>query len=206
MLDKVVVFGQNSIKFNMDLKIYVDPFRLNDRSNDADIIFITHDHYDHFSLEDIEKVIKDDTVLVVPRCMENIVNNFKNVLLVDYGSHEVKGIEFDVIPAYNIDKKFHPKDKKYVGYILKLDDHRYYIAGDTDDTLEAEEIKCDVAFLPIGGTFTMNPEEACQLAKKINPQIVVPVHYGSIVGTSADGEHFKVLMDKTNIECVLMIK
>ena len=206
MLDKVIVFGQNSIKFDMDKKIYVDPLQIKENYNDADIIFITHDHYDHFSKEDISKVIKDDTIVVVPKCMEELVSSFKNVKLVDFGNYEVLGISFMTVPAYNINKKFHPKEKKYVGYVLNLNNVLYYISGDTDNVPEIRNISCDVAFLPIGGTFTMDYKEAFELVKEINPKIVVPVHYGSIVGEKKDGINFKKLVDTTKITCSLLIK
>ena len=206
MLDKVIVFGQNSIKFDMDKKIYVDPFQIKENYNDADIIFITHDHYDHFSKEDISKVIKDDTIVVVPKCMEELVSSFKNVKLVDFGNYEVLGVSFMTVPAYNLNKKFHPKEKKYVGYVLNLNNVLYYISGDTDNIPEIRNINCDVAFLPIGGTFTMDYKEAFELVKELNPKIVVPVHYGSIVGEKEDGINFKKLVDTTKITCSLLIK
>lgn len=206
MLDKVIVFGQNSIKFDMDKKIYVDPLQIKENYNDADIIFITHDHYDHFSKEDISKVIKDDTIVVAPKCMEELVSSFKRLKLVDFGNYEVLGISFMTVPAYNLNKKFHPKEKNYVGYVLNLNNVLYYISGDTDNIPEIRNINCDVAFLPIGGTFTMDYKEAFELVKEINPKIVVPVHYGSIVGEKEDGINFKELVDTTKIICSLLIK
>ena len=207
MLDNVIVFGQNSIKFDTDKKIYIDPFQIKDNYNDADIIFITHDHYDHFSPNDIEKVIKDNTVIVVPKCMNNLVSNYKNVLSVDINnSYEVLGVKFSTVPSYNIEKKFHPKDKKYVGYILNIDNYKYYIAGDTDNISDIKNISCDVAFLPIGGTFTMDYNEAFELVASMRPKIVVPVHYGSIVGNIEDGIKFQHLVENIGIECHVFIK
>ena len=206
MLENVIVFGQNAIKFDMDKKIYIDPFKLNENYNDADVIFITHDHFDHFSKEDISKVIKDDTVLVVPTCMKDIVNDYQNVVLVDIGEYEVLGIKFSTVPAYNINKDFHPKEKAYVGYILSLNNHKYYVAGDTDNVPEIRNVDCDVAFLPIGGTFTMDYEEAYGLVTSINPKVVVPVHYGAVVGSSEDGIKFMELVNQTDIDCFLLIK
>lgn len=207
MIDKIEVFKQSSIKFNFDKKIYADPLEIDKYYNDADLIFITHDHYDHFSKEDIDKVIKDDTIIIAPMCMENLLKNFKNVFLVDVSQkYEVNDVVFETVPSYNIDKKFHPKDKKYVGYIITLNGNRYYIAGDTDNVLEIRNVKCDVCFVPIGGTFTMNYKEAYELVMIIKPKIVVPIHYGSIVGKKEDGESFKKLFINTDIECILLLK
>lgn len=207
MLDDVIVFGQNSIKFTKNKKIYVDPFRIDKNYNDADIIFITHDHYDHFSKEDILKVMKNNTVIVAPQMMRSELAEFKNVFLVDVDKeYDLLGISFRSTKAYNNDKKFHPKEKGYVGYIVNLNGLKYYIAGDTDNLPELENIKCDVAFLPIGGTFTMDYLEASELTKKINPKVVVPVHYGSIVGSLDDGKKFQETLIGSGIECQIMLK
>ena len=109
------------------------------------------------------------------------------------------------IPAYNTNKNFHPKDNKWVGYIINLDNTTYYIAGDTDKTPENKQVKCDVAFVPIGGTYTMNTFEAAELVNEIKPKVVVPIHYGLIVGTKEDAINFKNLIDK-DIECNILMK
>ncbi len=207
MLDNVIVFGQNSIKFDMDKKIYIDPFKLKDAYNDADFIFITHDHYDHFSLEDINKVIKDDTILIVPSSMRDKVSKYKHVYLVKPDeTYEIAGLNFETVCSYNIDKPFHPKSKGYVGYIIILNNIRYYISGDTDNIEEIRDVKCDVCFIPIGGTFTMDYNEAYDLAISINPKVVVPVHYGLIVGSMEDGLKFKDKFNNSKIDCRLLKK
>ncbi len=207
MLDCVTVFGQNSIKFTIDKKIYIDPLQIDKDYHDADIIFITHDHYDHFSLDDIERVRQKDTILIAPKCMKDLLGSFSNVMLVEVGEkYRVLDIDFETVPSYNIDKPFHPKEKGYVGYILNLDGKRYYIAGDTDDIAEIRNISCDVCFIPIGGKFTMDWQEAVLLVEKIRPRVAVPVHYGSIVGSMEDGINFQKELESTDVQCVLMIK
>ena len=117
--------------------------------------------------------------------------------------YEIDEIKFSTVRAYNINKNFHLKESNWVGYILKLNNFKYYIAGDTDITEENKKINCDVAFIPIGGTYTMDYLEAAQLTNIIKPKVVVPIHYGSIVGNSLDCEKFKHLVNK-DIECRVM--
>ena len=105
--------------------------------------------------------------------------------------YTVKGIKFKTIPAYNVNKQFHPRANEWIGYELNIEGVIYYIAGDTDITEENQKVKCDVAFVPVGGTFTMDYREAAELINKIKPKIAVPTHYGSIVGDKSDGVNFQ---------------
>ena len=113
-------------------------------------------------------------------------------------------LDFKTVPAYNVNKNFHPKEKNWIGYILRLKDVSYYIAGDTDITEENRKVKCDVAFVPVGGTYTMTAKEAADLVNEINPKIAVPIHYGLIVGTKEDADIFKENLNG-NIKCEIMI-
>lgn len=210
MLDNIEVLCHSSIKFNKELVIYIDPFKINDNFHDADIIFITHDHYDHYSEEDINKILKDNTNIVIPSDLEEkaLAFGFKkeNILVAKPNeNYIVKGIPFKTIPAYNINKKFHPKSNDWLGYNITIDNLTYYIAGDADITNENKQIKCDVAFVPIGGTFTMTYNEAAELVNQIKPKIAVPTHYGLIVGAKEDGLKFAKLINK-EIECQIFIK
>ena len=117
----------------------------------------------------------------------------------------VQGIKFETIPAYNTNKTFHPKENGWVGYIITLDDIRYYIAGDTDITEENRKVKCDVAFVPVGGTYTMNYSEAAELVNIIKPKIAVPIHYGSVVGTKQDATTFTKLLH-SSIKGIILMK
>ena len=205
MLDNIEINCHSSIKINKGNIIYIDPFKIEKEEHDADIIFITHDHYDHYSLEDVEKVIKEDTIIVAPKTVKAL-SKMKNVILIGPNDTcEVKGIMIETIPSYNINKKFHPRTNEWVGYIIEIDEVRYYIAGDTDITPENKQVKCDVAFIPCGGTYTMNYEEAAELTNIIKPKIVVPTHYGNIVGNKNDGLKFKELLN-SEIKCEILIK
>ncbi len=209
MLENVKVLCHSSIKIINEKVIYFDPFRINKNYNDADIIMITHNHYDHYSEEDINKVRKNDTVVVIPEdLLDSVLKlNFakENILTVQPNkTYTLNGIKIETIPAYNINKKFHPKENNWVGYLLEIDNIRYYIAGDTDMTEENSKIQCDIAFVPIGGTYTMNYKEASKLINHIKPKVVIPTHYGEIVGTKKDALEFSKLIDK-DIKCELLI-
>ena len=178
--DNVKVFGQNSIRINSSKIIYIDPLYIDQNYNDADFIFITHDHYDHFSPNDISKIIKKDTIIVMPEKMKmsvsqlNIdINNIKYVI--PNQIYHFETISFETVPSYNENKAFHPKSNNWVGYIFNLD-KKYYVAGDTDNIPEIRHIDCDVAFVPIGGTYTMTYREAAELINTMRPKLVVPVH------------------------------
>ena len=194
MLDNVKVFCQSAIKINSNKIIYFDPYLIKDKYNDADVIFITHDHYDHFDLESINNIIKKDTIVVVPNTMVEKVSNLLEeyeILGVDPdNNYKIFDIEFNTIRAYNNNKKFHPKENNWLGYVIYLDNKSYYIMGDTDDTIDARRVKCDYLFIPIGGTYTMNYLEASDLTNYIKPKMVVPIHYKTVVGSDSDYEEF----------------
>ena len=200
MLDNIEVFIQNSIRIRSDNgTIYVDPFRMKEEPHDADYVLITHSHYNHFSIEDIRKVVGKKTLLVVPEKMEDDAGELrpdvKDIVTVKPGIYkEINGLELETVPAYNTIKPFHPKRAEWVGYILRLDGKRIYIAGDTGATKEARQVKCDIALLPIGGTFTMDAKKAADLTNLIRPEYAIPVHYGSSVGKKSDGQTFASLV------------
>ena len=205
MLDKIEVLIHSSIKFNKGLIIYFDPYKIDRDYHDADIIFITHDHYDHYSPLDIKKLIKDDTIIVAPQDIGEKLSTNNIIGVVPNKNYEVLNIKFKTIPAYNVNKNFHPKENNWVGYLLEYNNIKYYIAGDTDITKENQDIVCDVAFVPIGGVYTMDYQEAAKLINKIKPRIAVPIHYGLIVGNKDDGIKFSKLLNN-NIECKIFIK
>ena len=210
MLESIEVLCHSCIKFNKGEVIYFDPFKIEKNYNDADVIFITHDHYDHYSEEDIDKVVKKGTIIVAPedlltKLLKKGFERDNMVLVTPNQKYTVKGIEFQTIPAYNVNKQFHPKANEWVGYVLKIEGVTYYIAGDTDITEENKKVKCDVAFVPVGGTFTMDYKEAAELINEIKPKIAVPTHYGSIVGEKSDGVSFSKLVSP-EIEVEVLMK
>ena len=210
MLENFKVICHSCIKYEGEKIIYIDPFKIKEEYKDAEIIFITHSHYDHFSVEDINKIKKENTIIIITKDLEEKAINLgfkkENVIIVEPNKeYEIEDIKIKTVPAYNINKKFHPKENNWVGYIIYINGVSYYISGDTDITEENKNVKCDVAFVPIGGTFTMDFKEAASLINEIKPKIVVPIHYGEIVGTKQDAIEFEKLIDK-NIECRILIK
>lgn len=175
------------------LTVYIDPWDVPGEPEPADVIFITHAHSDHFSPDDLGRLAKKDTVIVAPRDVAADLSG--NVVAVAPGDvAEGAGVKAQVVPAYNIVEErleAHPKGNGWVGYILELGGTSYYHAGDTDHLPELEDVQASVAFLPIGGTYTMEAREAAGLAKKISPDVAVPMHYGFVVGTPADAERFR---------------
>ena len=154
MLERIEVLCHSSIVIRKDKVIYFDPFKIENSYNDADIIFITHSHYDHFSPEDINKVRNKDTVIVLTKDLrENAIKlgflEEKIIEVVPNKSYLVEGLEVQTIPAYNIDKDFHRKENDFVGYIITIGNIRYYIAGDTDINEDNKRVKCDVPSLPV---------------------------------------------------------
>lgn len=210
MINNISINCHSSIKINGEKIIYIDPYKIKEINKDADLIFITHEHYDHYSIEDINNVKKNNTRFIVPKSMKNrlIIDGISesDIISVDVkNKYNVDDIEFETIPAYNINKSFHPKNSNWVGYIININNIKYYIAGDTDITDEAINVKCDIAFIPIGGTYTMDYKEAATLTNKIKPKYAIPIHYGLIVGKYEDAIKYSNLLDK-EIECKIIIK
>lgn len=206
---EIKVLYHSSIKIISDKIIYSDPFRIKEEKHDADVIIITHSHYDHFSEEDIKKVKKENTKIYITNdLLERTINlGFSKddiMIVAPNSSYELLGIKINAIPAYNINKKFHLKENNWVGYLLEIENEMIYIAGDTDITEENKNIKCDIVLVPIGGTYTMTYDEAAKLINIINPQKVIPMHYGEIVGTKEDAIRFKKLIQK-DIEVEIQI-
>lgn len=183
--------GHSSVKISGEKIIYIDPYKI-EGGEKADMILITHDHHDHLSKTDIQKIRGEKTIFVVPATAREKPEG--DVRAANPGDRlTIEGVKIESVPAYNIGKHFHPKEKKYCGYVFKTNDTTYYHAGDTDAIPEMDRIRADVFFLPIGGTFTMTAEEAAQVVRNIHPQIAVPIHWGSVVGSKKDAEKFKNL-------------
>ena len=211
MLENIEVLYHSSIRISKNKVIYIDPFKIDKDYNDADIIFITHDHFDHYSEEDIDKVINENTTIIIPeelltKLLKKGINKNAIITVEPNKNYMVQGIKFETISAYNTNKTFHPKKNGWVGYIIIINGIRYYIAGDTDITEENKQVKCDVAFVPVGGTYTMDFKEAANLINEIKPKIAIPIHYGSIVGTEQDAIDFIRLLHPEIKGIILMKK
>jgi len=207
MLDRISINAHSSIRIDGESVIYFDPFKIDDVSHDADIIFITHTHFDHFSPEDIEKVTKATTLFVIPESMKKEAADAgiaeKNIVTLIPGQvTEINGISIEAVPSYNIGKPMHSKKNGWLGYVVTVNSSRIYVAGDMDATPEGASVKCDIAMIPIGGTYTMNAGEAAGLINVMKPTTVIPTHYGSLVGTKSDALDFSSLVDPAIAICL----
>ncbi|MBQ8966127.1 MBL fold metallo-hydrolase [Ruminococcus sp.] len=201
MHELITVNEQSSIRISAEKVIYFDPLHISCAPHDADIVFITHEHYDHFSRYDIAKVSKEGTRFVAPSSMEKAfagagIGQGMTTFMHPAYSAEVEGIPIDAVAAYNLLKPFHPRKNGWLGYVVTVSGQRIYVCGDTDATSEAKAVKCDIICVPAGGTFTMNAKQAAELVNIIRPKTAIPTHYGTMVGKPADGEVFAAAVDK----------
>lgn len=195
----ISVNTQSSIRIAGTRILYFDPFQISEKPHDADIILITHAHHDHFDPGSIEKIANGNTVFVAPASMEQEIQkaagDARVIPMTPGDEKDISGISIEAVPAYNRLKPFHPKRNGWNGYIVTMDGVRYYVAGDTDALKELQSVACDVALVPIGGTFTMTAKEAAKLINEIHPLAAIPTHYGSIVGKPEDADVFRKLVD-----------
>jgi len=192
MIDNIHWLGHDSFRIDDDVTIYIDPWKLAAGVPPADLILITHEHSDHFSPDDIELIRTPQTEFVaiatVAAKLSGLVHTVKP------GDRlAVRGVEIEAMPAYNLSKKFHPREKGHVGYVLTVDRQRIYHAGDTDAIPEMEDLRPDIALLPVSGTYVMDAEEAVEAVKLLQPGLAIPMHYGAIVGSEADALRFQQL-------------
>lgn len=190
--------------------VYTDPYKVT-KNDEADIVLLSHEHFDHLSLDDLKKVIMPGTTIVAsPLCKDGLEGiKVKETRFLDPGGKLTVGkVEIEAVPAYNLNKfrapgqAFHPKGEKRVGFVLKMDDTTVYFAADTDFIPEMKSIKCDIALLPVSGTYVMTAEEAAEAARALNPKIAVPMHYGAIVGSEEDARKFKSLVKNCQVEII----
>lgn len=190
MIDSIKWLGHASFKIKKDKVIYIDPWKIKD-TEPADIILISHSHFDHLSVDDVKKIQIDKTIIVTTKdCAKQLSGNVK--ILIPDDKIDVNDISIESVPAYNTDKDFHPKSNQWLGFVININDTRIYYAGDTDFTNEMKNLKdIDIALLPVGGTYTLTASEAATAANTFKPKIAIPYHYGDIVGSQADAETFK---------------
>jgi len=190
--------------------IYTDPFKVT-KADAADIVLISHEHFDHLSPEDFQKVTTPETTLVAGVGCKDGLTHVKakaTKYLEPGGKVKIDGVEIEAVAAYNLNKfrepgkVFHPKEDKKLGFVFVMDGTRVYFAGDTDFIPEMKSIHCDIALLPVSGTYVMTVEEAAQAAEAMKPKIAVPMHYGAIVGSDADAKKFKSLVKGCQVEIV----
>lgn len=212
----ILLNARSSIRIEGTKIIYFDPFKIVEEKHDADIIFVTHEHYDHFSPDDIKKVSNEKTVLVAPYSMKKIVLEELGEIINEITFVEAEKAETNLnvdnvlvkwVRAYNIGKPFHVKERDWIGYVVTLDNETYFVTGDTDANEDNVNVKCDVLFVPCGGKYTFDAGEAAEFTYKIKPRKVIPTHYTDMAGESEIGEIFKNALQKLvqNIEVEVIL-
>jgi L-ascorbate metabolism protein UlaG (beta-lactamase superfamily) len=208
--------GHSSFFIKNSKTVYIDPYNIS-AGEKADIILITHAHYDHCSIPDIEKIVKQGTIIILPADGQSKITKLKEKIemILAEPNQEIKlgKIKIDTFPAYNSSKKFHPKSENLMGYLIKINNTIVYHAGDTDLIPEMEKLtgygkqgNNFIALLPVGGNFTMDAVEAARAASTIKPSLAIPMHYSSIVGNQVDAEKFVELCKESGIESQILGK
>ncbi len=183
--------GHSSVKIKGSRIVYIDPWKIK-TAEKADLILVSHSHYDHFSPDDIEKIRKEDTVVLAPPdCLAPLGGNARAMKPGD--TAVVSGVTVTAVPAYNVNKSFHPRSDDCLGFLVTADGKTIYYGGDTDRIPEMDQIRADIVILPVGGTYTMTAEEAAQAVNRIKPGLAIPIHFGDIVGSIEDAGRFKDL-------------
>ncbi|MEJ2726190.1 MAG: MBL fold metallo-hydrolase [Deltaproteobacteria bacterium] len=189
MVKRIQWLGHDGFRIESDQTIYLDPYGISGGPQ-ADIILISHDHFDHCSPEDVAKIQGEETVIVTDKDSAKKLSG--DVRVVKPGdSLSLSGVKIEAVPAYNTDKDFHPRKNNWLGFIVEIEGVKIYHAGDTDSIPEMKGFKVDVALLPVSGTYVMRADQAAEAALAINPRVAIPMHYGAIVGTEDDALAFK---------------
>jgi len=200
---KIKWLGHDGFRITADKAIYFDPFEIQG-GPEADLILVSHEHYDHCSPEDVAKIQGPGTVIVTEKCSAGKLSGDVRILK-PWESATVHGINIQAVPSYNTDKAFHPKENDWLGFIVEVDGIKIYHAGDADFIPEMEDLDVDIALLPVSGTYVMNAEQAVQAARAIGPKLAIPMHFGAIVGDRGDALKFKKALEG-DIEVLILEK
>jgi len=210
LLENLHWLGHSSFRWQGKKIIYFDPWKLAKGSRGGDIILISHEHFDHFSLGDIMLISSKDTVIVTSREASKQLQAAKLICkeiksLTAGESSEIGGTKISAVASYNTNKQFHTRDSGKLGFIVSVDGVKIYHAGDTDIIPEMKNFTCDIALLPVSGTYVMTADEAANAALAIRPKIAIPMHYGDIVGNDADAKRLRDLL-KGKVEVKILEK
>ena len=206
---KIKWLGHDSFSIIGNVKIIIDPYKIT-KQEKADLILVSHNHFDHLSVEDLKNVSADDTIIVAANeCMDMLSGfSFKEKIgMLPSEEKNVKGIKIKAIRAYNTDKinpetkkPFHPKEDNKIGFLIELNGTTIYHTGDTDLIPDMADLKPDIALVPVSGTYVMTASEAAKAVERIKPKIVIPMHFGTIVGSEKDAQDFKQLIKSSEVQ------
>ncbi len=198
-------------------KIAIDPYNVSDKTPKADIILITHSHYDHCSIKDLSKISKEGTTIIVSADAQSKITKIEKIdmQVVESGDEiKINGLKIEAVPAYNTKSRFHPKSEGWLGYILKFNNTIIYHSGDTDKIPEMKKLTGYgkhgnefIAILPVSGKYVMDPEEAVEVASLLSPDLAIPMHYGAgVAGTIEDAKRFVKLCEDLRIRAKILEK
>ncbi len=207
VLSNIKWLGQAGIRIEDKAIIYIDPYNIKKDSIKADIILITHDHMDHFDRKSIEIIARTNTILLLPEGIKPDIKRIKIEYVKPFLTNEIMGYKIVAVPAYNVKKKFHPKEKGYVGYVIDINGVKIYHTGDTERIPEMKSITADIILLPLGQTYTMNSvEEAVEVVKDVKASVAIPIHFGLYEGNKNDALKFKKLLEGEKKVLILNVK
>jgi len=195
MIGKITLIGHDAVRLAGSKVVYIDPWKLPaDMGGDGDLVLVTHDHYDHLSVPDVRKALKKGGKTMASEACRGKFPD-ADFFTLPYMKHKIDGIDVYATAAYNNDKQFHTREMGHVGYIVTIDGVKIYHAGDTDAIPHMRDFECDIALLPVSGTYVMNPSDAVDAVNMLKPKVAIPIHWGDsdVVGTRADAETFKRL-------------
>ncbi len=206
---KIRWLGHDSFVLDSDIKIIIDPYKIT-RHDKADLVLVSHNHFDHLSVDDLKNVCTEKTVIVAANECINMITGFafkEKIGILPGQEKTILGTKIRAVPAYNLDKinpdtrkPFHPKEDNKVGFVIQMGDVVIYHTGDTDLIPEMADIQPDIALVPVSGTYVMTAKEASQAISKIKPKIAIPMHYGTIVGSSKDADDLKEMTKSCQIQ------
>ncbi len=207
LTDRIKWLGHASFRVDGSKTLYFDPFRI-DEGKKADIIFVSHKHYDHCSKEDVLKILKPETKIVTEADSAKILGLDNMIIVKPYDKFSINGVEIEVLPAYNITKPNHPKQNGWLGFLVKADNVSIYHAGDTDLIEEMKDIVCDVALIPVypDSKYVMNSDEAAMSTYYFKARVAVPMHYGSIGGTEEEALKVKMKANPKTLVTIMNVQ
>ncbi len=214
---EIQFLGHSGFLISNGKKVVIDPYNVSEKAGKADIILVTHSHYDHCSIKDIEKTAKEGSIVIMPADCQSKITRINNVEMhvVEAGDEiDLGGLKVEAVAAYNKDKEFHPKSEGWVGYVVKMGNVVVYHTGDSDFIPEMQKLSGHgkkgnqfVALLPVSGKYVMDAEEASEAASVLSPDLAIPMHYGAgVAGTVDDAEHFVELCKEKNIKAEILEK